>query len=87
MLYCARLFIPICTVQYIVFSFHCPNLSTLQTNYLEYYLTNNRFPPKGTVARDFRPLVFFHESNPYEPLIHTIKHFRIRVRILDIIPI
>ncbi len=26
---------------------------------------------KGTVARDFWPLVFFHESTPYGPLIHV----------------
>ncbi len=35
---------------------------------------------KGTVARDCRPLVFFHESTPYGPLIHTVKYFRIRIR-------
>jgi hypothetical protein len=38
---------------------------------------------KGTVARDFWPLFFFHESTPYGPLIHTLKHFRILVRILE----
>jgi hypothetical protein len=42
---------------------------------------------KGTVARDFWPLVFFHESTPYGPLIHTPKHFRILVRILGDIQI
>ncbi len=36
---------------------------------------------KGTVTRDFWPLFFFHESTPYGPLIHTLKHFRILVRI------
>jgi hypothetical protein len=36
---------------------------------------------KGTVARDFRPLIFFHQSTPFGPLIHTIKYFRIRLRI------
>ncbi len=34
---------------------------------------------KGTVARDFWPLVFFHESTTYGPLIHTLKQFRILV--------
>jgi hypothetical protein len=36
---------------------------------------------KGTVARDFLPLVFFHELTPYGPLILTLKYFRIRFRI------
>jgi hypothetical protein len=42
---------------------------------------------KGIVARDFWPLVFFHESTPYGPLIHTLKQFRILVRILGDIQI
>jgi hypothetical protein len=42
---------------------------------------------KGTVARDFLPLVFFHESTPYGPLIHTLKHFRILIQILGDIQI
>jgi hypothetical protein len=36
---------------------------------------------KGTEARDFLPLVFFMKLTPYEPLIHTLKYFRIRFRI------
>jgi hypothetical protein len=35
---------------------------------------------KGTVARDFRPLIF-SSSTPSGPLIHTLKYFRIRLRI------
>ncbi len=35
---------------------------------------------KGTVARDFIPL-FFHESTPYSPEIHTLKYFRIHFQI------
>ncbi len=37
---------------------------------------------KGTVARDFWPLVFFHESTTYGPLILNLKQFRILVRII-----
>jgi hypothetical protein len=37
---------------------------------------NGTFLLKGTVARDFRPLVF-HGSTPYGPLIHTIEYFQI----------
>jgi hypothetical protein len=36
---------------------------------------------KGTVARDFLLLVFFHELTPDRPLIHTLKYFQIRFRI------
>ncbi len=39
------------------------------------------FMLKGTVARDFLPLVFFHESTPYSPRIHTLKYFWILFRI------
>jgi hypothetical protein len=30
---------------------------------------------KGTVSRDFRPSVFFHNTIPSGPLIHDIKPF------------
>jgi hypothetical protein len=36
---------------------------------------------KGTVARDFWPLFFFHKLIPYGSLNHTLKYFRIRFRI------
>ena len=32
---------------------------------------------KGTVLRDFRPLVFFHNSNQLGPLTNGLKYFRI----------
>ena len=35
---------------------------------------------KGSVSRDFRPPVFFHDSNPSGPLINRLKYFRIRFR-------
>jgi hypothetical protein len=38
-------------------------------------------PFKGTVSRDFRPLVFFHQKIPPRPLIHALKYFRIFLRI------
>jgi hypothetical protein len=34
-------------------------------------------PFKGIVARDFRPLFFFHQSTPYRSLINRLKLFRI----------
>jgi hypothetical protein len=40
---------------------------------------------KGTVSRDFRPLVFFHQTIPSGPLIHGLKHFRIWLRIHKVI--
>ncbi len=36
---------------------------------------------KGTVARDFRPPYFPIKTNTPGPLIHSLKYFRIRVRI------
>jgi hypothetical protein len=36
---------------------------------------------KGTVARDFRPLVFFHHPNKPWPRIRILKYIRIRFRI------
>jgi hypothetical protein len=36
---------------------------------------------KGTVARDIRPLVFFHRSTPPRALTHGLKPFRIWLRI------
>ena len=33
---------------------------------------------KGSVSRDFRPSVFFHDSYPSGPLINRVKYFRIR---------
>jgi hypothetical protein len=44
-------------------------------------------PLKGPVARDFWPLVFFMNRPYMGPLIHTLKHFRILVRILGDIQI
>ncbi len=49
-------------------------------------IENQKEKLKGTVARDFW-LLFFYESTPYGPLIHTLKHFRILVRILGDIQI
>jgi hypothetical protein len=43
------------------------------------------FSLKGTVSRDFRPLVFFHQTIPSGPLIHGLKPFRIRLRIREVI--
>jgi hypothetical protein len=36
---------------------------------------------KWTVSRDFRPLVFFHQTIPPWALIHGLKPFRIWIRI------
>jgi hypothetical protein len=36
---------------------------------------------KGTIAQDCSTSGFFHESTPYEPLIHTVKYSRIRFQI------
>ncbi len=36
---------------------------------------------KGTVARDFLLLFFFHKLTSYGPLINTLKYFRIQFRI------
>jgi hypothetical protein len=44
--------------------------------YLSYY-----FLLKGTVSRDFRPLVFFHQSTPSRALSHRLNPFRIWLRI------
>jgi hypothetical protein len=44
-------------------------------------------PLKSTVARDCRPLVFFHESTPYGSLIHIVIYFQIRFRICGYIRI
>jgi hypothetical protein len=36
---------------------------------------------KGTLTRDFRPLVFFHQTTPPRPLIHGLKPFSIWISI------
>jgi hypothetical protein len=41
------------------------------------FKSNTHF--KGTVARDFRPLVFYR-ANPPGPLIYVLKCFRIRLQ-------
>jgi hypothetical protein len=38
-------------------------------------------PIKGTVSRDFWPLVFFHQSTPPRALTHRLKPYRIWLRI------
>jgi hypothetical protein len=43
--------------------------------------TNSSFF-KWTLSRDFRPSVFFYQSNAPRPLINLLKPFRIRLRIL-----
>ena len=35
---------------------------------------------KGSVSRDFRPIFFFHESNPAGPLINRLKCFQLFFR-------
>jgi hypothetical protein len=37
--------------------------------------SSNQTPLKGTLTRDFPPLVFFHKSTPPRSLIHGLKHF------------
>ena len=39
-----------------------------------------KFLLQGSVSRDFRPPVFFHDLNPSGPLINRLKYFRIRFR-------
>jgi hypothetical protein len=36
---------------------------------------------KGTVSRDFQPLVFFIKQSHLGPVIHALKPFRLRLRI------
>jgi hypothetical protein len=46
------------------------------------YLMDQRWQLiKGTVSRDFRPLVFFHQSTPPRALTHRLQPFRIWLRI------
>jgi hypothetical protein len=55
-----------------------------EPHYLNYLYCTSR-DLKETVSRDFRPLVFFHQTIPSRPLIHILKYFRILLRIrLDI---
>jgi hypothetical protein len=70
----------ICSVSY-PYSFYSNSDPGEDFNADPRYPGSRRTRLKATVARDFRPLAFFHQSNPLESLMYFLKYFRIRIRI------
>ena len=68
----------VCVVYCIRWSLQYLDITPKANLYLGKILVNPL--KKGSVSQDFRPPVFFHDSDPSRPLIKRLKYFRIRFR-------